>query len=130
MMRFFLLILGIGLLLISCSKPYDESKVLDYDHVPHESDYSYSNVIRARYSYLLTVTTIPTKEELDATATSIWCNNERRKRVDEMTIWLALPGMDHSKSPYYLATFNNKGMIESQIVKENLFSNPSNLSTE
>ena len=111
MKKLFSIIL-ISLLLASC-----QSNVLKFEIVKKQN-ISYLNTPRMVNRIVLDVNSLPTKQEVENTATSIWKDgNETWK---EFTVFIYLPEMNTEQMAYGVGEYNENGLVYFYINKDAL----------
>lgn len=109
----------ISLILISCqSNSVNQSKVLRFEIIKKQ-DISFLNNPRMVNRIVLKVDSLPTKQEMENTATLIWKNGN--KTWKEFTVFIYLPEMNTEQSAYGIGEFNESGLVKFEINENALY---------
>jgi len=110
----------ISLFLISCqSNSVNQSKILKFEIIKKQ-DISFLNNPRMVNRIVLKVDSLPSKQEMENTATLIWENGN--KKWKEFTVFIYLPEMSTEQSAYGIGEFNESGLVKFEINERALYS--------
>jgi len=127
----FFVILLFFCFILNCNNQKEKSQVSNIDKeieksedilsywVKKKEDYSYLNNPRMSYRIVLNVDKLPSKKQLEDTATKIW--KEGNKNWKEFTVFTYLPEMDTENIAYYIGEFRQHGLIRSEVEQYALY---------
>lgn len=109
----------ITLILTSCqSNSVNQSEILKFEIVKKQ-DISFLNTPRMVNRIVLKVDSLPSKQEMENTATYIWENGN--KNWKEFTVFIYLPEMNTEQIAYGVGEFNENGLVEFRINESALY---------
>ena len=118
-MKNLLNVILISLLLISCQSNSEKKfKVLKFE-ITKKQDISYASTPRMVNRIILDVDSIPSKQEMENTATYIWENGN--KNWKEFTVFIYLPDMNTEQMAYGIGEFNENGLVYFEINEDALY---------
>jgi hypothetical protein len=112
-------IILISLFLISCQpNTVNKSESLQFEIV-EKQDISFLNNPRMVNRIILKVDSLPSKQEMENTATLIWKNGN--KSWKEFTVFIYLIEMNTEQSAYGIGEFNESGLVKFEINESALY---------
>jgi hypothetical protein len=96
----------------------DDMLTLEYDVVGKE-DISYAGTPRMEYRIVVRTDVIPSKEQIQETAKSIWEHGD--KNWEEFTVFIYLSGMDTGAAAYGIGSFGPSGLRKFEVNEFTLY---------